>query len=319
MMSELIDRYIHQVGLYVRPKERGDIEAELRSQIQDQIEDRYGATPTRDEVAAVLRHLGDPRTMAASYGGEQYLIGPTLYPFFQTVMRFGLVLVPVVVMIVRLVEAALSPDGANWVGVLIGVVLGALQAVAIFSTAVVGIFWAIQQSGESLSVSAEKGFDPLKLPPVEEPTMVNRLESGLGIVSGGVVGLAFLYCALVGGLTLQFSFSETPREVLPAPTDWLLVLVVTTWGEVALTVLALVRRRWTVWTWVLQTALGLVGAVGLYFGLLTPLANRLSESAPDLPIGQVPLFISLSIIVVIVLVNGAKLIQLVQRQQATQR
>ncbi|MCU0476682.1 MAG: hypothetical protein MUC99_11340 [Anaerolineae bacterium] len=317
-MRELIDRYVHQVGLYVRPKERADIEAELRSQIQDQLDDRYGATPTRDEVAAVLKQLGDPRTMAASYGGEQYLIGPTLYPFFQTVMRFGLVLVPVVVMVVQLVEAALSEGSTNWVGLLVGVVLNALQAVAIFFAVVVGIFWAVQRSGEVVHEAAEKGFDPLKLPPVEEPTMVNRLEAGLGIASGTVVGLAFLYCASVGGLTLRFGQLE-PSDVLPAPTGWLLFLGVTTLGVVLLTVLALAQRRWTVWTWGVQTVLDLIGAIGLYFALFTPLADRLRESVPDLPIGQAPLVITLSMIVVIVLVNGAKLIQLVQRRQAASR
>ena len=56
---------------------RDSIEAELRSQIQDQLEDRYGDDPTEAEVAAVLAELGDPRRMAASYGGEQYLVGPT--------------------------------------------------------------------------------------------------------------------------------------------------------------------------------------------------------------------------------------------------
>ena len=79
-MSELIERYVHQVGRYLPSKERAEIQAELRSQIQDQLEDRYEGAPTQTDVAAVLKELGDPRRMAASYGGEQYLVGPDLYP-----------------------------------------------------------------------------------------------------------------------------------------------------------------------------------------------------------------------------------------------
>jgi hypothetical protein len=88
-MSELIERYVHQVGRYLPNKERAEIQAELRSQIQDQLDDRYEGAPTQADVAAVLKELGDPRRMAASYGGEQYLVGPDLYPVMMMVLRRG--------------------------------------------------------------------------------------------------------------------------------------------------------------------------------------------------------------------------------------
>ncbi|MFN8419308.1 MAG: helix-turn-helix transcriptional regulator [Anaerolineae bacterium] len=86
--GELVERYVHQIGRYLPPKERAEIEAELRSsQIEDQLEDRYGAAPTLTEIGSVLTELGEPRQLASSYNREQYLVGPELYPIMMTILR----------------------------------------------------------------------------------------------------------------------------------------------------------------------------------------------------------------------------------------
>ncbi len=318
-MSDLINRYVHQVGLYVRPKERSEIEAELRSQIQDQLEDRYGGSPTAAEIATVLKQLGDPRAMAASYGGEQYLVGPDLYPFMMTVLRFGLPLVPAVVVIANVIGAVLSPAGGDWLGLLIGSLFTAAQAAIIFFAVVVLFFAILQHSGEELRTKAKKDeFDPLELPAVGDPGAVDRFESGIGIAIGTLVGIAFLYYLQVGGLTLRFNLSD-PGAVLPVPTGWLVVLLITTFGEVVLNLWALIRRRWVLGMWLAQTALELVGAVGLYFVLFTPLAERLAQTAPELVerlrLDQLPAWITLALVVIMVLASGSKLIRLWQYRQ----
>jgi hypothetical protein len=319
-MTELIDRYVHQVGLYVRPKERAEIEAELRSQIQDKLDDRYGGSPTPTDVAAVLKQLGDPRTMAASYSGEQYLVGPELYPFMMTVLRFGLPLVPAVVVIANIVGAALSPEGADWLGLLIGSILTAAQAALIFFAIVVIFFAILQQTSEKLPETSKAGFDPLKLPAVDDPGAVDRVESGVGSAIGTLVGIAILYYLQVGGLTLRFNLSD-PGEVLPVPTVWLGVLVITTFGAVFLNLWALIRRRWTLSMWLTQAVLELVGAVGLYYVLLRPVTQRVTQALPELsaqlPLDQLPAIITLITVVIMVLANGGKLIRLWQQRQGT--
>jgi hypothetical protein len=319
-MTELIDRYVHQVGLYVRPKERAEIEAELRSQIQDKLDDRYGGSPTPTDVAAVLKQLGDPRTMAASYSGEQYLVGPELYPFMMTVLRFGLPLVPAVVVIANIVGAALSPEGADWLGLLIGSILTAAQAALIFFAIVVIFFAILQQTSEKLPETSKAGFDPLKLPAVDDPGAVDRVESGVGSAIGTLVGIAILYYLQVGGLTLRFNLSD-PGEVLPVPTVWLGVLVITTFGAVFLNLWALIRRRWTLSMWLTQAVLELVGAVGLYYVLLRPVTQRVTQELPELsaqlPLDQLPAIITLITVVIMVLANGGKLIRLWQQRQGT--
>jgi hypothetical protein len=317
-MSDLIDRYVHQVGLYVRPQERREIEAELRSQIQDQLEDRYPATPTQTDIAALLKQLGDPRTLAASYSGDQYLIGPDLYPFMMSVLRFGVPLVPAVIVIANIVGAAVSPQGSDWISLLIGSIFTAAQAALIFLAIVVIIFAILQHSGQELREAAKTEFNPLELPPVNDPGTVDRFETSVGIATGTLLSIAILYFWRVGGLTLSFNLSD-PGDVLPVPVGWLLVLFVTTFGVVLLNLWALIRRHWTLPTWLLETVLELVGAVALYFVLFTPVAERIAQTLPELaaqfPLSQLPWIITLCMVIGIVLNNGVKLIRLWQHRQ----
>jgi len=314
-MNDLIERYIHQVGLYVRPKERAEIEAELRSQIQDQLDDRYGDAPTPSDVAAVLKQLGDPRMIAASYGGEQYLVGPMFYPFMMTVLRFGLPLVPAVVVMANVVGAAISPDGADWLGLVIGSAFTALQAVLIFFAIVVIFFAILQHTGKELNASANAEFDPLTLPAANAPDLVDRFEAAFGIAIATLISIALLYFLQVGGLTLRFNLNDV-GDVLPVPNGWLALLFVTTLSSIFVNLWALIRNRWTVLTWLVETALNFVGAIGLYFVLFTPIAARLIETQPQLQfLERVPFILTLVIVILMVLGNGSKLIRLWQHKQ----
>jgi hypothetical protein len=314
-MSEWIDRYVHQVGLYVRPKERADIEAELRSQIHDQLEDRYGRAPTQADIASVLKEMGDPRTLAASYSGGQTLVAPEHYAFMMTVLRFGLPLVPTLVVIANLVNAALDPSGSNWIELLLASIFTAGQTALIFFALVVIFFAILGRSGEAIAANAEKTFDPLQLPPVDDPHAVDRLESGIGIALSVLFGVTMLYYLQVGGLTLRFNVSD-PGDVLPVPTGWLLALLVMTFASIFLNLWALIRRRWTLGTWLAQSALDVGGAIGLYFAVFTPVAERLMQSTSGLSLDGVPALITLIVVVLMVMVSGIRLIRLWQYRQA---
>lgn len=313
-MNDLIDRYIHQVGLYVRPADRAEIEDELRSQIYDRLEDRFPGTPSTAQIAQVLQQLGDPHVLAASYSGEVSLVGPALYPFLIAVLRIGLPLVPVVVVIVNIASALLAPQGGDWVSLVIGSVVTAVQAALIFFAVVVLFFTLLQQSGDYPGGPSGKkpkpAFDPLHLPPVDDPASVDRFETGFGIAIGTLIGVALLYFALVGGLTLRFNLND-PGEVLPVPLTWLLVLASTTFGGVLLNVWMLLRARWTPPVLLLQTAFEVVGSLGLYFVFFRPLANLL---LPDAPQG-LPVIMTLGLVILIVLAGGVRMVRIWQHRQ----
>ena len=88
-LKYLIDAYVDEVGLNLPRKKRTDIAIEIRSLILDALEDHSvtaGVDPDEEMVLEVLKELGSPLEMAASYHKQNYVIGPSLYgPFWVTV------------------------------------------------------------------------------------------------------------------------------------------------------------------------------------------------------------------------------------------
>jgi hypothetical protein len=321
-MADLIERYVHQVGRYVPQKERTEIQAELRSQLQDQLEDRYQGTPTQEEVAAVLAEMGDPRRIAASYGGEQYLIGPMLYPVMMMVLRRGWVLAPPIIVALTVLGSLMSNETINVLGMLIESAVAAVQGTLLFSAIVVLIFAILERSGEDLDVltgQKKQAFDPLALPEVDDPAAVDRFDATFNVAFNVFWALVLLYFLRAGGLTLRFDLAE-PGEVLPAPVPWLVVLLIATVGTIVLYMAALVRNRWTLPTWVASIILELISAVGLYFVLWVPLRARLLTAVPEL--AGVPMFengaeiILAATIVVVLAASVGKLVKMLSHRHS---
>src|SRR6185503_10536293 len=93
----LIDRYIGEVGKHLPRKNRADIEAEIRSTLEDMLDERKQGHGPADEatVLQLLKEYGAPREVAATYQTHQhqYLIGPRLFPIFERVVRIVLAIV----------------------------------------------------------------------------------------------------------------------------------------------------------------------------------------------------------------------------------
>lgn len=83
----IIDRYIYAVTKRLPENQRGDIEKELRSIIEDMME-QYDGEPNEAKAQKVLLELGDPALLADNYrGSKRYLIGPDNYNNYITVMK----------------------------------------------------------------------------------------------------------------------------------------------------------------------------------------------------------------------------------------
>ncbi|HEU4745527.1 MAG TPA: hypothetical protein VFS61_09835, partial [Anaerolineales bacterium] len=89
----LIDRYITEIGKHLPRKNRADIEAEIRSTLEDMLEERKQANGqiSEAEVIELLKEYGAPRKVAESYVGPNYLIGPRVYPTFELVTRIVMI------------------------------------------------------------------------------------------------------------------------------------------------------------------------------------------------------------------------------------
>jgi hypothetical protein len=111
----LIDKYISEVGKHLPRKNRTDIEAEIRSTLEDMLEERKSAESTANDetIIALLKEYGAPREVAESYTGPRYLIGPRVFPIFELVTK----IVAAVLIAVSLAGIGLSMAGSNLVGV----------------------------------------------------------------------------------------------------------------------------------------------------------------------------------------------------------
>src|SRR5688572_33401385 len=90
----LIDRYVAAVGRHLPEKDRADIEAEIRSMLEDMLDERSergGQTgPSADDrvIAEVLEQVGDPRLLAYKYAPpRRYLIGPGWYDIYVKTLQ----------------------------------------------------------------------------------------------------------------------------------------------------------------------------------------------------------------------------------------
>lgn len=279
-MTELIDRYVHQVGRYLPAQTRADITAELRSQIQDQLDDRYPAEPTTEQVATVLRELGSPRQIAASYREPQYLIGPDLYPTLIEVLRYGWVIIPAVLVFLGIFGRVIAPTDTPIINWLVETLWATGQAALIFSGVVVLLFALVQRTGLNLASGA--AFDPLTLPAVNDPRTVERRDISLSLAMGVIVMLVWLYFLRVGGLTLRFDITN-PGTVLPVPSLWLVLFIVVGSTLIGLHLLVLRRNQWSAWLWLIETLLEVFGSICLYFIFYQPLlAGRTPLPLPEI-------------------------------------
>jgi hypothetical protein len=106
----IIDRYIYAVTKRLPESQREDIEKELRSIIEDMME-QYDGEPNEAKVQKVLLELGDPALLADNYrGSKRYLIGPDNYNNYITVMKIVFMAIFIGVSVGVVVENIFSFD-----------------------------------------------------------------------------------------------------------------------------------------------------------------------------------------------------------------
>ena len=92
---ELLDRYLQAVKKHLPWQRQDDIIAELRANLEAQLEDKeaeLGRPLTTGEAEDWLKQMGPPMQVAARYQPQQYLIGPAVFPTYWFVLRTGVLL-----------------------------------------------------------------------------------------------------------------------------------------------------------------------------------------------------------------------------------
>jgi len=171
--GNLIDRYVMEVGRRLPEKQRADVQMELRSALQDALEERgLDANSEKDEakVVALLKEWGKPSHVAEGYGARTHLIGPELQPIYWLVLRVNVLIISLVQLVLLVIAAFNQPE----FGSLIGEAIGNLVNSFLVSFAVVTIIFAVLERFlpelKALAASEHKGalqeWDPRTLPEI---------------------------------------------------------------------------------------------------------------------------------------------------------
>jgi hypothetical protein len=108
---ELLDRYLQAVRKHLPWQRQDDIIAELRANLESQLEDKQeelGRPLMPAEAEEWIGGLGSPVQMAAHYQPQQYLIGPAIYPVYLYILRLASMWAIVVYIVVSTVTIVLS-------------------------------------------------------------------------------------------------------------------------------------------------------------------------------------------------------------------
>jgi hypothetical protein len=271
---KLIDRYVREIGRRLPQKSRADIEKEIRSALEDMLEDRSKkeSRAVDDEMTIqVLKEYGKPETVAASYVPERYLIGPQFFPIFWMILQIVFAVLTTLAVIglgINLVRAEAVPIeiGKTILKSLFQYFGGLMTA---FGNIVL-VFAILQRFAPDLKFEdkEDEEWNPRDLPDVEESDQVSR-SGAITETVFMVLGLVLfnIYPEFIGiyGLTDKGSFflpifSQAFFSYMP----WINLL----WGlQIGLNVMLLQQMRWqtgTRWFWIAIKA----GGIALTYAML---------------------------------------------------
>jgi hypothetical protein len=113
---ELLDRYLQAVKKHLPWDRQEDIIAELKANLESQLEDKeaeLGRPLTKAETEAWLKQMGLPIQVAARYLPQRYLIGPAVFPMYWYVLKlacFWSLIIFTIVSVVQMLTGATASD-----------------------------------------------------------------------------------------------------------------------------------------------------------------------------------------------------------------
>ncbi len=319
--DELLQRYVHEIGALLPSKDRTDVMDELHSLLSETIEERSQAPGSAYDatlVSQVLREFGSPEEVASRYRRRpRYLIGPDLYPAFIRTLKLVFLIAGIITLaLVALSTFSLTRPGASAADV------SALArwfdlfwnfAWSTFGIAVV-VFAVIERTWVP-SPRHRVEWDPLDLPPVEDPNRVSLVHTTFRIY--GIVVLFLLFNVFVDRLGILFiDSSQGPRLISLSELGVSFpIRLLDIWWLIALArnLFLLSRGRQNRLTRWGELGLGLFAA-GILYSILQDVSVAIDQGSFVQAIGHHSLanitgkvaLISLGLALFLVLINSAK-------------
>jgi len=267
---DLIERYIYAIGKHLPSNKKADIQSELRSILSDNVETRFGANPSEEQVVTLLKEFGAPESVAASYWPEgQYLIGPRLYPLFRFSAGVALTVFAIVQLVLLGVAVMFNQEALPGIDF-----IGNLFSSLMVAFGIIVLVFAVLQHFDVRPSLDEKEWNPRDLTAVEPSTEIKRGE----IIAGLVFELIFT--AILIALPSQLNAVLYPgsegfvlNPPLQAYIPWIIISLLL---GIGLDVILLWRGRWETGTRFAKIAVDVIG-LGLLILMITSHTQWLAD------------------------------------------
>jgi hypothetical protein len=184
---EIIDRYVHEIGEHLPWNLRADVEQELRSLLEESLEERARAAnrPADAELAAqVLREVGAPREVARRYlPQDQYLIGPRLFPAYKLAITIALIVIAAIsgaLALASIITSALG-HGVNLDALTVAKIISRFIVNIFFNVALLTLVFAVMERAQAHRAAAAPAWSPAMLPPVKDPDRISQAAMVIGM------------------------------------------------------------------------------------------------------------------------------------------
>jgi hypothetical protein len=273
---ELVDRYVHAVKRHLPAKQQDDIVNELTDDILSQIRDKeeeLGRPLDELEQEAVLKHYGHPYLLAARYRPQQYLIGPTLFPFYFPALKISLAIAFGIQVIV-----AFSIGLAQRAPERILPHIFAFPSVAFHLMFWVTLAFAVADYWRA-RLKLFDNWSPRTLPPV---AAARRPPQRRNLTVEIVVNICFIAWWLAVP-TYPFLLLGPAAAFLSFSDAWSRLYYVALLPPIASTLMAAVGLAWPRWAWLLRFRSLIVSLCGLFVLSVAINAGPLMGAANDAP------------------------------------
>ena len=321
--DSLVERYLAAVSDNLPAKLRKDAVTEIRSLIQDALDDRSkteGRLPDDEMMAAVLKEFGSPEKIVAPYLPEKYLIGPHLYPTFILVLRIALPIIAVLSLVGFWVgyNQVASISGVELITSLAESLGNALSAVVQAFGNIVLIFAILQWTMPEFKVKT-KEWDPHSLKTISQPDKVKRGELITEIVFTLLALIVFtFYLDRVGIYNFsdgRWTFTPILTSAFNAYIPWLALLWILT---IILDAIVLRKRSWDVGTRIFSILvnafnIGIAASLMTHIPYLYTFKGALGLQGPEGILQSLLNQVLIFVFAIVIITSAVKIIQMAWR------
>ena len=257
-MKNMIDRYVYDVVRRLPERERGDVERELRANIQDMLAEN----PQEAEIVHVLESLGEPRKLADQYrANPRYLISPAMFEQYIAAIKVVLPVVAVAMGLLGLffdLAEAESISIAHAIASALGNGLSAAMSALFFTT----LGFALADYSQFKSPSEKWSTKDLPDLPSKTAVRIPRGETVTGMVFTVII-IALTLAALKNPLLIGWyekSKAAVPlftQDALSRYVPWFVLVSIL---SLAVSCVKLILGRWTYPLAALNTVYSLASA-----------------------------------------------------------